>query len=145
MTRWHGYMGVENLGLGAAGKATLVAELRSLGVADDPSPARRCHWRTRLDGEVVIFEAAFDEDALSVERFKRRLGAILGVSWVTIGADVSHVAFGIRPSPVVVFSRSGVDYLRVALFGGVGGTWEQSRGEALAYLLANAAGWEALE
>ena len=134
MAVWHGYMGVENLALNGDQKALLVAELRGLGVPEDPSPARRCHWRVRNDGEGVIFEAAFDEDALTVERFRRRLGTIFGVSWVTIGASVGSATFAARASPVVVFSRSGVDYLRVALFGGVDATWLESLREVLAYI-----------
>ena len=134
MARWHGYFGMENIGLNAAQRAALVAVLRALGPSSDPSPARLCHWATLPDGEIVVFEAAFAEDALTVDAFKQRLGSIFGVSPATIAADVSTVTLAERASVVAMFSRSGTDYLRVALFGGVDATWAESRIEALAYL-----------
>ena len=146
MIRRHFYMGVENLNLNDAQRAILIAELRALGPpreGDDAErqPARLNHWRTRLDGQAAIFEANFNEDALTVETFKRRLGAIFGVSWVTIGASTQIAHFAGGDTPVVTFSRTGTDYLRVALFGGVGASWEESRLETLGYLKLYAAEW----
>jgi len=139
---WHGYLAIENLALSAAQRGLLVDALRALGPKSDPQPAHLCHWRTRLDNDAAIFEALFDEDTLTVEAFKRRLAEIFGVSWVTIGSALSSVTFAERATPIVVFSRSGMDYLRMALFGGTDATWEQSRIECLAYLAANLEAWE---
>jgi len=141
----HLYFGIENLGLNANQRQTLVQALRALGPALNPQPACLCHWRTRLDGQAAIFEALFDEDALTVKAFKRRLSAIFGVAWTTIGSSLSTVTFAERETPVVVFSRSGTDYLRMALFGGPAATWEQSQIECLGYLAANRAEWEEVE
>lgn len=142
MTNWHGYLGIENLGLNAAQRGLLVDALKALGPENDPQPANLCHWRTRLDNAAAIFETLFDENHLTVEAFKRRLGTIFGVAWTTIGSALSWITFAERETPVVVFSRSGVDYLRMALFGGTGATWEQSRIEVLAYLAAHMEEWE---
>ena len=139
---WHGYFAIEDLNLTVEQRATLIGVLRNLGPELDPQPARLCHWRVSLDGSKAIFEAAFNEAVLTVDAFKQRLGAIFGVSWVTIGHTLTSVTFAERPTPVVVFSRTGTDYLRMALFGGPGATWEQSRIEVLAYLAANRAEWE---
>lgn len=144
MAKTHIYMGAENLNLNDAQRAALIIELRALGPSRDreTQPARLNHWRARLDGQAAIFEANFNEDALNVETFKRRLGDKLGVSWATIAASTQIVHFAGGNTPVVTFSRTGTNYLRVALFGGIGATWEESRLECLGYLKANAAEWE---
>lgn len=139
---WHGYFGIENLNLNAAQRATLVAALRALGPASDPQPARLCHWRTRNDGQAAIFEALFNENVLTIAVWKQRLGAIFGVDPSTIDHALVILHFGGGNTPVVTFSRTGTDYLRVALFGGVGAAWGDSGDEARAYLAANAAEWE---
>ena len=100
------------------------------------------HWRTRLDSDAAIFEALFDEDNLTVAWFKARLGAIFGVDPETIDHTTNQVQFVNRNTPIVVFARGGTNYLRMALFGGIGATWEQSRIEVLGYLAANQADWE---
>ena len=134
---WHGYFGIENLALNDTQRAALVTALRALGPASDPSPAHLCHWRTRLDGEAAIFEALFADDALTVDAFKNRLAAIFGVDPATIDHDLTA-----GTNTVVVFSRGGTDYLRVALFGGLAATWDESGDACRAYLAANAAEWE---
>ena len=118
---WHGYFGIENLGLNAEQRAVIVEELRRLGPESDRQPARLNHWRTRLDGEAVIYEALWDEETITIEAFKKRLAALFGISWVTIGHGVLLVQWGARDSAVVTFSRTGVDYLRVVFFGYAGG------------------------
>ena len=141
MTYWHGYIGIENLALNATQRQVLIAEIQALGPASDPLPARLLHWRTRNDSEAAIFEALFNEDNLTIEKFKQRLGTIFSVSWVTIGSAIQNHSFAGGTTPIVTFSRTGTDYLRFALFGGTGATWQQSRLECLGYLAANAAQW----
>ena len=141
---WHGYFGIENLALNDSQRGELVAALQALGPSSHPSPACLNHWRTRLDNQAVIFEAKFDPENLTIEAFKQRLGAIFGVSWVTIGHSVNRVTFDSLESAVVTFSRLGTDYLRVVFFGYDGTswpTWLQSGEECSAYLAANAAEW----
>ena len=144
---WHGYMSVENLNPNAAQCATLIAELRKLGPpregdGAESQPARLNHWRTRLDGQAVIFEALFNENALAVEMFKRRLADKFDASRITISAltQIAHFAGG--DTPVVTFSRDGTDYLRVTLFGGTETAWNKSGDECRGYLRANIAQWE---
>ena len=143
MVVWHGYFAIENLNLNASQKETLVSVLRQLGPATHPQPACLWHWRTRLDGDAAIFEALFDEDDLTVTKFKERLGNIFGVDPDTIGHSIQNPTFANRPTPVVTFSRSGTDYLQMALFGGTSATWMQSGDECRAYLAANRDEWEA--
>jgi hypothetical protein len=144
---WHGYLGIENLALNAAQKAELVTALRALGPPSEgdeaeTQPARVNHWRTRLDDDAAIFEALFKESALTVQAWKDRLGTIFDVDPATIDHVLSSVTFDTQPSTIAVFSRGGTDYLRVALFGGAGAAWEESRIECLGYLKANQAEWE---
>lgn len=145
MATWHGYLGIENINLNSSQRQTLVQAIRALGPSNHSQPCMLNHWRTRLDNDAAIFEALFDEDNLTVNWFKQRLGAIFGVSWVTIGHSVQNVTFVSQNTPIVTFSRTGTDYLRMALFGGTGATWEQSRVEVLGYLAANQAEWEPVE
>ena len=137
MSKWHGYIGIENVGLSATQRATLIAELRTLGPASDPQPARLNHWRTRLDNEAAIFEALFNEGALTVARFKQRLATIFGVDPTTISDATQATQFG----PLMTFSKGGTDYLRFLLFGGKGAAWMESGDGARAYLAANAGEW----
>ena len=137
MTAWHGYFGIENLALSTAQRAALVTALRTLGPASDPSPACLNHWRTRLDGDAMIFEAAFNEAALTVDAWKNQLGIIFSVDAATIDHDLNAGA-----NTIVVFSQGGTDYLRVALFGGIGATWAESGDACRAYLAVHAAEWE---
>ena len=145
MANWHGYLGIENLNLNPTQRQTLIDGLKALGPGSNPQPAKLNHWRTRLDSQAAIFEALFDEDNLTVNKFKQRLGAIFGISWVTIGHSVQNPTYHVRTTPVVTFSRTGTDYIRMALFGGTSATWSQSRFECIAYLLANADDWEPAE
>jgi len=141
----HVYFGIENLALNDAQRAELVAVLRALGPASHPQPARLCHWRTRLDGQAAIFEALFDEDTITIEAFKNRLGSIFGVDPANIGHSTNLVTFASRQSAVVTFSHNSTDYLRVVFFGYAGAdwlAWMESGDEARAYLRTNAAEWE---
>lgn len=142
---WHGYFALEDLNLNASQRATLVDALRQLGPASDPQPARLLHWRPRLDGEAAIFEALFQEVNLAVERWKQRLANIFGVDPATIDHTTSIQHFGGGMTPVVTFSRSGVNYLRVALFGGVGAEWNESGDECRGYLALHRDEWETVE
>lgn len=142
---WHGYFGIENLGLDDEQRSELIAVLRRLGPSSDRQPARLNHRRTRLDQQAAIFEALFDEAEISIDSFKQRIAAIYGISWVTIGHSTNLVTFGELESAVVTFSRSGVDYIRVVFFGYDGAefpTWLESGAEARAYIAANLAEWE---
>lgn len=141
MATRHCYIGTENLNLNATQRDTLIAALKALGPASDPQPARLNHWRIRLDGEAVIFEALFNTDNISVQAFKNRLANIFSVDPDTVDDATQQTAYG----PAVTFSRGGTDYLRFLLFGGAGATWQESGDACRAYLIANAAEWEPAE
>ena len=139
---WHGYFGVEDLNLSTAQRRLLIGELRSLGPASDPQPARLCHWRTRLDGNQAILEALFNEDNLTVDKFKQRLGSIFSVDPEDIESQVNSRWFAGGSTPVVVFGYGGTDYLRFALFGGLLASWQESGDECRGYLAASIEEWE---
>jgi hypothetical protein len=141
----HVYFGIENLNLNDTQRGELIQALRALGPASHPQPCCLCHWRTRLDGQAAIFEALFDEDTISIDAFKQWLGVIFGISWVTIGHSITPQTFDTLPTAIVTFSRTGVDYIRVAFFGYDGTTWPswmQSGDECRAYLALYRDLWE---
>ena len=142
---WHGYFGIENLGLNDAQRDTIVDELRRLGPASDPQPARLNHWRTRLDGQAAIFEALWDESLITIDTFVQRLANLFNINPDTIDTGTNLVTFAARQSAVVTFSRNGTDYLRVVFFGYAGGefpSWDESGDEARAHLALFADEWE---
>lgn len=145
MAIWHGYIGIENLALNASRRQTLIDALKQLGPRSDPQPARLCHWRTRLDGEAALFEAAFNEDNLTIAKFKDWLASIFGVDSVTIDHRVTSYQFADGDTPAVVFSRLEIDLLRFSLFGGQGASWMQSGDECRGYLAVNRDEWEPIE
>ena len=139
---WHGYLGIENINLNETQRQILVDELKSLGPTSDLQPARLCHWRTRLDGEAAIFEALFNEDNLTVQKFKKRLASIFSVDEDDIEHSTNVVSFADGSTPIVVFSYGVTNYLRFALFGGISATWMESGDECRAYLAAYIEQWE---
>lgn len=140
--KWHGYIGVENLNLTVIQALKLTAEFERLGPSKNPQPAKLCHWRTRLDNQARIYEALFLPNNLTVAKTKRRLGIIFGVSPATIGASLISVDFAGFATQVITFSRSGTDYLRMAIFGGSGSSYAESQAEVKGYLVANSTEWE---
>lgn len=139
---WHGYIGIENLGLTAPQKQTLLDGIGGLGPSDDPQPCRRNHRRVRTDNDAAIFETVFANDDLTIAAFKTRLGAIFGVDPATIAHTVSTQSYAGNTTNVLTFQRpAGTNRIRVALFGGTTASWQQSRDEAAGYLAANAAAW----
>ncbi len=142
MTEWHGYFAIEDLNLTNAQRDTLIDVLKNLGPETNPSPACLNHWRTRLDGDATIFEALFNDAALTIDAFKERLGAIFDVDPATIDHTLTVRHFGDGDTPVAIFSRTGTDYLRMALFGGPHATWQESGDEVRAYLALYADQWD---
>ena len=90
-----------------------------------------------MDGDAAILEARWNKDNITVNKFKDYLGNIFGIDPATI----DHVITTPGVNVVSVFSRSGTDYLRVAFFGGIDCTWEESRQAVLAYLRVNRELW----
>ncbi len=138
---WRGYFGIENLNLSGPQKALLVDELERLGPAEHPQPAYLNHWRYRADDEAAIYEALFDFEQLTIAKTKSRLGAIFNVSPATIGSDLVEISFAGFITKVITFSRSGTDYLRMAIFGNTTSSYDESHAEVLGYLFANLDEW----
>ncbi len=142
MTLWHGYLAIENLGLNPAQKDALVDRLRGIGQKNGGKANERMQWRPRLDNQAVIFEAVFDDAQLTPASVKQFLASIFGVQASSITHVVGTASFGNGTTQYATFTRTGVDYLRVAIFGGVTSTWEESRLEEHAYRLLHLADWE---
>ena len=148
MTKRHVYFGIENLALNDQQKATLVDALKQLGPKSHSQPACLMHWRIRLDGDAAIFEALFEEDAITVDAIRQYLANVFGIDAQNIGDSVSFVTLDSRETAVVRYSYAGTDYLQLAVFGYAGGewpTWSESGDEVRAYLAANREQWESEE
>jgi hypothetical protein len=137
----HLYIGLENIALTAPQKQTLIAALAALGPASDPQPSHRNHRRVRLDGDAVIFEAAFGDNDLTVSALRQYVADVFGVPVAQVTSATANQTFASIPSPIVTLTYQAVARLRVALFGGTSATWVQSAVEVRAYLAANAAAW----
>lgn len=145
MATWHGYWTLENLNLNATQRSTLrAAILDYFHDHREPThqPAELLHTRISLDGSKVILEAKFDESHLTVNRFKQFLANVFNVTVGTIDSTSASVQLAGRATPVITFGRGGTNYIRVALFGGVGATWQQSRDAVIAYLDSARAEWD---
>ena len=147
MADYHVYFGIENINLNATQKSQLIVALKALGPATHPKPCMLNHWRVRLDGNAVFFEALFDETKITVQAFKNYLGTIFGINPALITSANTTQHFGGHSTLVVTFTYNAVNYLRVALFGYAGGwpSYAFSHDEVLGYLKLNQMAWEMLE
>ena len=146
MANRHVYFGIENLGLTSGQKLVLLTALDSLGQGDGNQPAELNHSRTRLDNEARIYEALFDEVAISIQAFKNRLGAIFGVDPSLILHSIQNVVFVNLTTAVVTFQYPLVanERIRVNIFGYDGlvwPSWRESAIETRRYLFENAVAW----
>ena len=142
MTLWHGYLAVQDLGLTQPQRVTIWTQLQHLGLPNDPSPARRCHWRASIDDKTRIFEAAFDANALTIPATKERLATLFSVAAGDIEYTTLAHTFAELPTQVVTFHYAGMPRFRLAAFGTLAATWLQSQREALAYMRTDPDQWE---
>lgn len=145
MATWRGYWALEDLNLTGGQRQTLrngILQYYQDNQAPTNLPHEMLHWRLSNDGTKAIFEAKFDEDHLTPSRFKAFLGNVFSIDPETINHTNSSITLDKYNTPVVTFSRGGTNYIRVALFGGVGGTWEVSHEPVQAYLNANRGEWD---
>lgn len=134
------YYGIEDLGMTAAQRQTLIAALQALGDNQSKYPNHRNHWKVRLDNLAVIFEGKFNDADWTVNSLKNKLANIFNVDPSTVGDSQQSTQYG----PMVTFSRSG-DKLRMIAFGGLLASWAESHDQVLSYLAANKEDWEPTE
>ena len=133
------YFYLENIALTAAQRDTLVNAIKAWGKRDqDQNPRNRMHWRVRLDGQAVIFEAWVDEDNLTLLSLRQRLANLFNVALSQVTGSAASNQYG----QVVTLSYQSTARLRVGVFGGVSATYEESQAAATAYLAANTAAWD---
>lgn len=135
---WHGYIAIEDLGMNQNQRQTLFAIFETLSPATlTDQPKHKNQFRRSLDGSKAILEMLFDEDDLSIAAFRQKLAATFGVQAGNIGVVQTQREYGWSWTPIWTFSRNSVSYFRVALFGGVGADWQQSRDACANYLRRN--------
>jgi hypothetical protein len=141
----HLYFYLEDLALTIAQRNTLINAVRNYGEENASQfPHRRMQTRTRTDNKAMIFEAVFPDaglpgSPLSAAHFQQVLATIYNVPAASITFAVTSPSFG----QLVTYTYNSTARLRFGVFGGVIATWQQSRLQAIAYLIANLAAWEA--
>jgi len=143
MMLWHGYFGIENLNLSDTQRATLVSDLKGLGVVPDRrQPCWLNHWKTRSDNQAVIYEALWNADNITIQAVKNRLGVIFDISPSLISHATQTQSFAGYATQIITFDYGGINYIRMAVFGGVSTAREISRQECVGYIIANVDEWE---
>lgn len=131
------YYGIEDLGMTAGQRQTLVDALKQVGDNQSKYPNFRNHWRVRLDNKAVIFEGKFNDSDWTVDSVKEKLANLFGVDPATVGDSTQSTQYG----PAVTYSRGG-DKLRLIAFGGLLASWEESHDKVILFLRNNQADWE---
>jgi hypothetical protein len=140
----HTYIVVERATIGSGNWVALRALFEAMGTHDSAFPAHNNHKRTRLDGEAVIYESAFDPAEVSLAAFKELLADEFGVDVEDIEHNTSAEDYAGYGTTVWEFLYNAVVRFTVRRFGG-GGTWAESRAEVLGYLALNGEAWESDE
>lgn len=145
MATWHGYFVVERLNIGAGNWTALRALFEAMGMSDSIFPAHNNHWRTRADGDAVIYESLFDPSEVSIAAFRQLLADEFGVSVENIMHETDSADYTGVGTTIWTFYyptiAAGRDRFEVEKFGGDGSSWGQSGQETHGYLAANAAAW----
>jgi hypothetical protein len=139
MANWHGYIVVEDLALTLPQRQAILAAFNELGPGSDPQPAHLLQRRVALNGRMAIYEALFNEDALTVTNVKQFLATAVGIDPGIIDHTVTQTARG----PLVTYSVATIDRMRFLAFGGIATTtWSESREQCAIYLNANIGAWQ---
>ncbi len=133
-TEWRGYFYIEDLGLTAQQRQTLVDVLKAWGLRNgSPHPHERNHWRVRPDAKALIFEAVFDADNMTVLWVRTKLAEIFSVPLANVTATTTSTEYG----PLLTFRYNNVDRLRMGIFAGLASSWQQSWSAAIHFLADN--------
>lgn len=137
MEYWTGYFAVEDLALSDSQRKILWQFLQLLGNNTSPYPNLVNHWKVRPDNRAVIFESMFKKDNITVDNIKSYLATIFDID----PGNIDHVVRDVGGNTVAVFSYGGTNYIRMAIFGSLSATWEESRLAVLSYITANSEDW----
>lgn len=141
----HTYFVVERLNIGIGNWSALVSLFDAMGTHDSTLPAHNTHWRTRLDGNAIIYESLYDSEEVSITAFKQLLANEFGVAIDDILHILSNEDYAGYGTTVWVFYYDSIDIgkdrFRVERFA-PGGSWNDSREECIAYISTYAQLWE---
>jgi 2-hydroxychromene-2-carboxylate isomerase len=121
MAEWHGYVLLKlkpALPLTTAQKTKVRDTVRAMAVREDSLPHRMFQARLSLDGMQAIYEAVWDREQVTPGAVVNAVAGALGLSSSLLAANVEYSLFA------------------------DGGTWEESREAAVAFLIENAKAWE---
>lgn len=141
----HTYFVVERLNIGVGNWNALIALFEVMGTDGSSMPAYNNHWRTRLDGNAVIYESLFDSEEISIPAFKQLLADEFGVAVEDVHHTLESVDYGGYITTVWIFYYDeiapGEDRFKVERFA-PGLSWTASGRECRGYLRQYADQWE---
>ena len=140
---WHGYFVIEQLAdLPDEDWEKILSTANGLGPAVDGQPCNLNHWRQRLDGRAVLYEALFTEQRISEGQWKVLIGAMLGVPppQMELARDVASYAG--NSTDETTYSHDGDEFATIRWFAGMGAPWMDSGDECRGYLKLHQAQWE---
>jgi hypothetical protein len=142
---WRGYFVVERGAIGAGNWASLQWLYERMGTRGSSFPMWNNHQRARLDGDAMIYEFKFEPGEVSVASFKELLANEFSIPIEDIDHTQDVVSYsGSVDTMVWEFLYNDLVRFTVRRFGR-GGTWAESKTEALAYLQDDQAAWEPKE
>lgn len=144
MARWHGYIVAERGIVGIGNWEHLIIVFEKMGTKDSPMPARNTHWATRLDGNAIIYESAFDPSEVSQEGFKELLATEFNVQIedIQVIVDEASYAGGFTRVWDYHYPIGGDLRFTVRRFGGWSVGWDTSGDECRGYLALYRDEWE---
>lgn len=141
MAKTHIYFVVERQNIGIGNWNALIELFEAMGTKGSSMPASNLHWRTRLDGDAVIYESMFDTEEVSIAAFKQLLADEFGVLIADIEIVVDSDSYAGGTTTTWQFMYNAVNRFKVERFGGGGATWKQSGDECRKYLSINQEEW----
>jgi hypothetical protein len=149
MPKIHCYFVVERViaNLNQANWDRLNSLFTKMGTIGSLFPAHNLHKRVSIDGNKVIYESMFDTGEISLVAFRQLLANEFGVSVDNIDAimTLDHYSEAGEADTVtwdILYNSESRIVIR--RFGGGVAPWEQSRLEAIGYLIQNQAEWESI-
>lgn len=142
MSNWHGYFVIERQNIGITNWNALIALFEAMGTAGSRMPAHNNHWRTRLDGDAVIYESRFDTEEVSIAAFKQLLADEFNVPIEDIQSEPSSASYAGGMTTAWQFLYNAIERFKAERFGDGVSVWTESGDECRGYLATNREEWE---
>ncbi|MHC4649115.1 MAG: hypothetical protein ACYTBJ_26995 [Planctomycetota bacterium] len=138
---WHGYLTVRQLNLGASNRDDLIALIDQI-----QTNGRRAEYqltkRGNLAGTAYIYEARYNDGAVSFDKFADKLATAFDVNINSITINEVADDLGV----IATYVHGGQDRFTIQLHGcatdDLLGTWQESNSDAKAMVMSEIGEWE---